>query len=277
MMHGRRFQLEITSWDAENSFRARDAAETRQSPRSSHCSALHHSITPTLQHSITPFPPPFLKLLWQKGLQKAMAMRLSRDSPRMHESLISACQVMDTLGLPRAVADFESDRFIFANNSFLRVAGIKEPLLPTLPFSGIVKIHAGSVAWESGHLIPIRVESYDQGFIIRGHAVFGDHGLIYLMVPPFGDPSVDFELGRSVGKEQERQRLSRYLNQRLMPVLQSAIESIEAARVYSGDKQPPSDAGLEKAVQSLSGLLQAARAEIIQEQEQERPVAIESS
>lgn len=204
-----------------------------------------------------------------------MAMRLSRDSPRMHESLISACQVMDTLGLPRAVADFESDRFIFANNSFLRVAGIKEPLLPTLPFSGIVKIHAGSVAWESGQLIPIRVESYDQGFIIRGHAVFGDHGLIYLMVPPFGDPSVDFELGRSVGKEQERQRLSRYLNQRLMPVLQSAIESIEAARVFSRDKQHPSDAELEKAAQSLSGLLQAARAELTQEQE--RPVAIESS
>jgi hypothetical protein len=194
----------------------------------------------------------------------------------MHESLISACQVMDTLGLPRALADFESDRFIFANNSFLRVAGIKEPLLPTLSFSGIVKIHAGPVAWDSGHLIPIRVESYDQGFIIRGHAVFGDHGLVYLMVPPFGDPSVDFELGRSVGKEQERQRLSRYLNERLMPVLESAIASIEAARVDSRDRDHSSETELEKAAQSLSGLLQATRAELLEAQQQ-RPVAIESS
>jgi hypothetical protein len=182
---------------------------------------------------------------------------------------------MDTLGLPRAVADFESDRFIFANNSFLRVAGIEEPLLPTLAFSAIVKMHAGFVAWESGHLIPIKVESYDQGFTVRGHAVFGDHGLIYLMVPPFGDPSVDFELGRSVGKEQERQKLSRYLDERLGPELQSAIASIKAARVFSGDKQHPADEELEKVAQSLSGLLNAARAELIQEEE--RPVTIESS
>ena len=48
----------------------------------------------------------------------------------MYESIISACQVMDTLGLPRAVADFDSDRFIFANQAFLRVAGIKESLVP---------------------------------------------------------------------------------------------------------------------------------------------------
>jgi hypothetical protein len=182
---------------------------------------------------------------------------------------------MDSLGLPRAVADFDSDRFIFANNAFLRVAGLMDPLLPTLPLSGIVKIHAGSVAWESGQLIPITVETYDQGFIIRGHAVFGDHSLVYLMVPLFGDPSADFELGRSVGKEQERLRLSRYAHERLVPELQSAVLSIEAARVYSRDKQHPFEAELEKVAQSLSGLLQATRAELVQEQE--RPVTLESA
>ena len=193
----------------------------------------------------------------------------------MYESIISACRVMDTLGLPRAAADFDSDRFIFANNAFLRVAGLNDPLLPTLPLSGIVKIHTGSLAWDTGQLIPITVESYDQGFIIRGHAVFGDHGLVYLMVPLFGDPSADFELGRSVGKEQEQQRLSHYAHERLVPELQSAILSVEAARVYSRDKQHPFEAELEKVAQSLSGLLQATRAELIQEQEQ--PVTIESA
>ncbi|MBV8280304.1 MAG: hypothetical protein JO170_34275, partial [Verrucomicrobia bacterium] len=131
----------------------------------------------------------------------------------MYESIISACRVMDTLGLPRAVADFGSDRFIFANNAFLRVAGLKESLVPVLTLSAIVKIHAESASWNTGQLIPITVESYDQGFIIRGHAVFGKNGLIYLMVPLFGDPSADFELGRSVGKEQERQRRSRYVHE----------------------------------------------------------------
>jgi hypothetical protein len=193
----------------------------------------------------------------------------------MYESIISACQVMDTLGLPRAVADLESDRFIFANNAFLRVSEIKEALLPALAFSRIVKLHAGPMAWNTGQLIPITLESYDQGFIIRGHAVFGDNGLVYLMVPLFGDPSADFELGRSVGKEQERQRLSRYVLERMVPELNSAILSIEAARAHLRDGHHPFDAELEKVTQSLTGLLQASRAELLQEPE--RPVTIESA
>jgi hypothetical protein len=181
---------------------------------------------------------------------------------------------MDTLGLPRAVADFGSDRFIFANSAFLRVVGINEELLPTLTLSEIVKLHVGSVAWNTGQLIPISVESYDQGFIIRGHAVFGDKGLVYLMVPLFGDPSADFELGRSVGKEQERQRLSRYVYERLVPELRSAISAIEAARRHSRDENHQSEAQFEKIAQDLGELLKATRAEL---QEPERPLTIESA
>jgi hypothetical protein len=201
-------------------------------------------------------------------------MRPSGGFCRMYESIISACQVMDSLGLPRAVADFDSDRFIFANQAFLRVAGIKESLVPALALSRIVKIHAGPVAWNTGQLIPITVESYDQGFIIRGHAVFGDNGLIYLMVPLFGDPSADFELGRSVGKEQERQRLSRYAHERLLPELKSAILSVAAARAHLPDEQHPFEMDLENVAQSLTGLLQATSAELLQEPE--RPVTIQS-
>jgi hypothetical protein len=191
----------------------------------------------------------------------------------MYESIISACEVMDTLGLPRAVADFGSDRFIFANSAFLRVVGVKKEMLPSLALSTIVKLQVGSVAWNTGQLIPISVESYDEGFIIRGHAVFGDSGLVYLMVPLFGDPSSDFELGRSVGKEQERQRLSRYVYERLVPELKTAISSIEAARRRLHNVQ--SDAEFEKIAQDLNVLLQVTRAELLQEPEQ--PVTIETA
>jgi hypothetical protein len=191
----------------------------------------------------------------------------------MYESIISACEVMDTLGLPRAVADFGSDRFIFANSAFLRVVGVKKEMLPSLALSTIVKLQVGSVAWNTGQLIPISVESYDEGFIIRGHAVFGDSGLVYLMVPLFGDPSSDFELGRSVGKEQERQRLSRYVYERLVPELKTAISSIEAARRRLHNEQ--ADAEFEKIAQDLNVLLQVTRAELLQEPEQ--PVTIETA
>jgi hypothetical protein len=175
---------------------------------------------------------------------------------------------MDTLGLPRAVADFESDRFIFANHAFLRVAGLKEPLVPALALSRIVKIHAGSVAWNTGQLIPITVESYDQGFIIRGHAVFGDNGLVYLMVPLFGDPSADFELGRSVGKEQQRQRLSRHFHEYLAPELEAAIQSLEAIRAHLKDENHPDKARLQEIQESLNGLLQRTGGELFQKLEQ---------
>jgi len=193
----------------------------------------------------------------------------------MYESIISACKVMDTLGLPRAVADFGSDSFIFANSAFLRVVGIKEEMLPDLVLSAIVKMHVGSLAWNTGQLIPISVESYDQGFIIRGHAVFGDNGVLYLMVPLFGDPSADFELGRSVGKEQERQRLSRYVYERLVPELKSAISLIEAARRHARDENDQSEAEFEKVAENLTGLLEATRAELLKEPEQ--PVTIVSA
>jgi len=95
-----------------------------------------------------------------------------------------------------------------------------------------------------------------------------------LMVPLFGDPSADFELGRSVGKEQERQRLSRHVHDRLVPDLESAIVSLEAARALSGDKPHPLDAELERVSESLGRLLQATRAELIQEQ---GPATVESA
>jgi hypothetical protein len=202
-------------------------------------------------------------------------MRVSHGSCSMYESIISACKVMDTLGLPRAVADFGSDRFIFANRAFLRVVGIKEEVLPTLALSEVVKMQVGSLAWNTGQLIPISVDSYDQGFIIRGHAVFGEDGALYLMVPLFGDPSADFELGRSVGKEQERQRLSRYVYERLVPELTSAISSIEAACRRSRDESHQSEAELEKVAENLAGLLEATRSELLQEPEQ--PVTIGSA
>src|SRR5258708_13111291 len=106
----------------------------------------------------------------------------------MYESIISACQVMDTLGLPRAVADLESDRFIFANNAFLRVVEIKGPLLPALALSRIVKLHTGPVASNTVQLIPITPESDAQGFIIRGPASFGPNRLVYSLAPLFRAP-----------------------------------------------------------------------------------------
>jgi len=175
----------------------------------------------------------------------------------MYESIIAACKAMDTFGLPRAVGNLETDCFIFGNDSFSRVAGLKEEESSTVSLSDFLRIKLDPYnPPKTGQLIPIAIQSRDQGFIIRGHASVRDDGLIYLMLPLFGDPSSDFELGRSVGKEQERQKLSRHVGEQLTPELLSVITSVESLRSELNKENDAAEATLKEIEQSLSRVLQ---------------------
>jgi hypothetical protein len=164
--------------------------------------------------------------------------------------------MMDTFGLPRAIGNIETDGFIFGNSSFLRITGMKEEEGSGLALSELVKIQADSSSpARMGQLIPITIESRDQGFIIHGHAAIRQDGLVYLMIPLFGDPSPDFELGRSVGKEQERQRFRHYLHEHLTPELRSVVSSIESLRARLQNENRPAEATLKDIGKSLSSVL----------------------
>jgi hypothetical protein len=108
-----------------------------------------------------------------------------------------------------------------------------------------------------------------------GHAVFGDNGLVIFDGPAVWRSERGFRIGQVGRQGTGRQRLSRYVLERMVPELNSAIMSIEAARAHLRDGHHPFDAELEKVTQSLTGLLQASRAEFLQHPE--RPVTIESA
>ena len=56
----------------------------------------------------------------------------------MYESIISACKVLDRFGLPRAIGNLATDRFIVANNCFLRVVGLSRDEILSIALSEIV-------------------------------------------------------------------------------------------------------------------------------------------
>jgi hypothetical protein len=51
-------------------------------------------------------------------------MRIVKALPGVYESIIVACKEMDLFELPGAIGEFERDRFVFANDSFLGVIGL---------------------------------------------------------------------------------------------------------------------------------------------------------
>jgi hypothetical protein len=175
----------------------------------------------------------------------------------MYEALISACKAVDAFGLPRAVGRFEADRFIFANNSFLRAIGVERDELASLALSGVVKIHLRSVeSAKKGRLAPITVRSQLKRVTTSGNAAFDDNGLIFMMLVTPGEPSVEFESAMAIRRERERQEIAGYVHEYVAPELLSAVFSIESIRLELEKKEPSAAAELRKIGDRLTKLIE---------------------
>ena len=175
----------------------------------------------------------------------------------MYEALISACKAVDPFGLPRAVGRFEADRFIFANNSFLRAIGVERTELASLALSGVVKIHLRSPELvKAGRLAPITVRSQLKRVTISGNAAFDDSGLIFMMLVAPGEPSVEFESAMAIRRERERQQIADYVHEYVAPELLSAVFSIESVRLELEKKEPSAAAELKKIGDRLTKLIE---------------------
>jgi PAS domain S-box-containing protein len=149
----------------------------------------------------------------------------------MYESLISACNALDSFGLPRAVGNLLTDRFIAANESFLRLTGLEKDEIAGVSMSEIVVIQKDSSdPPKVGHLVPIIIRSPETGITISGQAAIGSNDLALLMVQTLVNPNADFESGTLAGKEMERQQIASYVHENLTPEFMSAIYSMEAIR-----------------------------------------------
>jgi|ERR1700741_549167 hypothetical protein len=175
----------------------------------------------------------------------------------MYEALISACQVVDTFGLPRAVGRFDADRFIFANNSFLQAIGLERDEIASLALSGVVKIHLSSQeSAKTGRLVPITARSVRKRVTISGHAAFDSTGLVYMMLVLPNEPGAEFEGVMAVSRERERQQIAGYVHEYIAPELLSAVFSIESIRLELAGKELQAAAELKELGDRLTKLIQ---------------------
>jgi signal transduction histidine kinase len=175
------------------------------------------------------------------------------------EPIISACESLDAFGLPRAVGNLQTDRFVIANRSFLQVVGLTKDEIPFVALSEVVKIHFTSTGKvKIGRLVPIVVRTLREGVTIGGHAAISKQ-LAFFMIPLFVDARPDFEVGAAVGEELQRQKVAAYVHDHLTPELLAAIFSIESVRVHLEKEHHPCAERLKEIEQELSGPIRQMR------------------
>ena len=178
----------------------------------------------------------------------------------MSGELISVCKILESFGLPRAVGNLQTDRFVAANHSFLRLIGLEETEILEIALSEIVKLERDPV--EIGLLNPISLRTGGKSSVVAGHAAIGSNGLAFLMVHRFVDPSPDFEAGAAVGKEMERERMSTYVHENLAPEFMSAVYSLESIRAQLEKDSHPSAPKLKEIQQLITEPFQRMAAEL---------------
>jgi hypothetical protein len=175
----------------------------------------------------------------------------------MEEALISACEALDGFGLPRAIGRFNTDRFIFANHSFLDAIGIEKDEIGGLSMSAFVKIHLQSPeAANAGRLVPITIRSQDKQTTISGHAAFDESGLVYLMLILPTVPSAEVEAAMAVERERERQETANYIHEYIAPDLLSVVFSIESIRLELKGQNLSTEAKLRELGNRLTKLIE---------------------
>jgi hypothetical protein len=157
----------------------------------------------------------------------------------MYEALISACRALDPFGLPRAIGKFDADRFIFANNSFLRTLDLEGDEITSVALSGIIKIHLSSgEPAKAGQLAPITARLQQRRVTISGHAAFNSSGLVYMMLVVPSELGAEFEGVMAVRREHERQQIASYVHEYIAPELLSAAFSLESIRLELESNHP---------------------------------------
>jgi signal transduction histidine kinase len=178
----------------------------------------------------------------------------------MFDSILSACESLDAFGLPRAAGNLQTDRFIVANKSFLRIVGLEKDEIPFVALSEVVKIHfASGETVKFGRLIPITVRTADEGVAIGGHAAISKQQVAFLMIPLFVDARSDFEVGTAVGKELQRQKVASYVHDHLAPELLAATFSIESVRARLERENHPCAEQLKQIQLGLTGPIRQIR------------------
>jgi hypothetical protein len=165
---------------------------------------------------------------------------------------------LSEFALPRAIVNFERNAFVAWNPRFLERTGssedeiksgklqellaFEESWLPLLDENQAVKVEFVSCAFRrSFGAEPI------PGYIIRSQGKIG-----YVMLDVFASPSAQFEEGRIVGREEERNRIIKAYDEEISSSMIAALFLVETAKRELEEAGLPQAEDVSKASEVLS-------------------------
>ncbi|MBV8279059.1 MAG: hypothetical protein JO170_27880 [Verrucomicrobia bacterium] len=152
------------------------------------------------------------------------------------QNLQELCAVLNGFALPRAIVDFEHRSFVVWNSKFLEHTGFTETEMKAFKPGDLLTF---GETWLplSSESDPQKVEyvacsvkrpfgaSPAPGFIVRSHDKIG-----YVMLDVFGSSSAQLEQGRTLGREEERNRIVKVFHEEVSSSIIAALFLIQTAK-----------------------------------------------
>jgi hypothetical protein len=188
------------------------------------------------------------------------------------------CVYLNEFALPRAIVDFEHQRFVAWNTRFLARTGYSEEEIETLnPGKAILLGDSASLPPDEGNnpsaeFVALAVRVPTKAAAVAGHLVRSKGNFGYLMLlDTEPSTSTKLEQGRLVGQEQERQRIVQTFHHEVSSGMLGALFRIELAK----EKLESADLPEAEPVAQASELLSEAVEKIgeVLEGEKRKPLA----
>ena len=160
--------------------------------------------------------------------------------------------------LPRAIADFNHQRFIAWNTTFLERAGYSEDRIKAIKPEEIIVLSDSRfpLPSDNSHLfaefIACAVKTTSGSAALPAHIVKSAGRFGYLMVHDAESDSVEFEQGLFVGQQEERARIVKLFHDEVSSTMMAALFALESAKNTLEAQNLPAIQALEKASELLS-------------------------
>jgi hypothetical protein len=137
---------------------------------------------------------------------------------------------------PRAIADFNHQRFIAWNTTFLERAGYSEDRIKAIKPEEIIVLSDSRfpLPSDNSHLfaefIACAVKTTSGSAALPAHIVKSAGRFGYLMVHDAESDSVEFEQGLFVGQQEERARIVKLFHDEVSSTMMAALFALESAK-----------------------------------------------
>jgi PAS domain-containing protein len=176
-------------------------------------------------------------------------------SPEILEQL---CAALNEFALPRAIVDFEQGSFVAWNPKFLDKTGLSPDELKSsrpedlLTFGESWFPISQEAKGQEVECVDCATKRPSGGDLARGYAVRSGGKLCYVMLDAFDSATAEFEQGRTVGREEERNRVVREFHDEVSSSLFAALFLIQTAKVELENAGLPQAAAVSKASEILT-------------------------